>query len=281
MKLRNFITTLAKAKYGPSSIHVFNRNDDPDGLREFNCELAEGPSKFNLRYGWWLNNQRYLRVSLGRNGEESDAGIDLNLLGLHWFLRMSHPKLKWLRIDNDYYPRHTEFNIGYVGILSWKLDLPDYISLSKKSKWRDFSLSKHNILGYCDNTKVTIEEGSAVIPMPEGDYPASWTKNLYRKRYRRWPGTLLNKWEDIKFRASDPSISFDMDKEIPVWGKGESAWSCGMDGFHGVSLPWLESLNDATYRVAQNIMAERNRTGFFELPCPMGAMDAQKYLKGE
>lgn len=82
---------------------------------------------------------------------------------------------------------------------------------------------RDRILGRLDCTTTTGEPRPTIVPMPEGNYPATVTKEERIWQRKRWPFSYK--------RRVDYSI--DIPTGIPVPGKGENSWDCDDDGIYG------------------------------------------------
>ncbi len=92
------------------------------------------------------------------------------------------------------------------------------------SRWRRFNLDfKRLLMGGMKCDTVEGETVDAVVPMPEGSYPAKITKET-----RTWRRTRVPWWRKVRV---DYNISID--GGIPFMGKGENSWDCGDDGLWG------------------------------------------------
>ncbi len=95
------------------------------------------------------------------------------------------------------------------------------------------------------------------IPMPEGDYPATYVR-----------GPL---WWNITIPGG-----------IACPGKAEDAHNTGMDGTWGadVAASSAATIEAACRQVATSIILEREQVGGFELPFPMTVGQAEKLTTG-
>jgi hypothetical protein len=70
---------------------------------------------------------------------------------------------------------------------------------------------------------------NVLIPMPERSYPARIRLHEDSWKRPRWP------WARYLRRASIDFI--EEGGNVPVPGKGENAWDCGIDGIYGMTCP--------------------------------------------
>ena len=222
---------------------------------------------FTLEFSW--RSAFGWGIKFGRNGEESDIGLDVfaGKLGSLW-LRAKAPWLKWARVSNDaptperYFPRHTGIQIGNVYWVSLWLDSPDGHSSKRKRCWE---LSSYDVWGRTRLEKEVLDEGDCLIALPEGAYRATWEQRRLTTSYVRWPGTLreptIKTW-----------VAIDIEGGIPIFGKGESPWNTGMDGLYGTGGRTVE---DAIGNVVSAVMRDRALYGGpHELPRPMTVLEA-------
>lgn len=292
--IRKVIKKLVTVKYGQDNVYVFERDHtDPyeEGLREFNIKEMDELGRrdtFMFKYGWWYRPyDRYIKVDFGRNGEESDIRLNICLLGLHWFSGVSSSKTKKFRVSQDkksrYEPLTTGFSLGYAGsIFAWDFDMPKNSWKSKALKkqegislWRQGSFCARHILGRDKIDTTKFFGGETKVTLPEGDYPATWETNSYKRYYVRWPGKALNPF----IKQPSESISVDVEGGVPVWGKGENSWDCGLDAHFGSTSPAYLSVADATREFANGVIQAREQYGDVEIPRPMSLVEAQAYIK--
>lgn len=201
---------------------------------------------------------------LGRNGGESDLGLSLyaGRVASVW-LRLRAPWTKWARVSeaadpkNWYYARHTGLRVHpHEGcLLAWEWDAYDGRSSRDDPWWRSWSLRWADILGRTKAETIDGETGTTVVPLPEGAYPAVWKREDCVWRYERFPGSLL---DAINGPKRHTSYTLDIPGGIPVEGKGENSWDCGMDGLFGVNGATVE---DAVANAVRSVLRDRQRYG--------------------
>lgn len=98
----------------------------------------------------------------------------------------------------------------------------------------------------CDVT--TGDPLSVVVPMPEGCYRATATKETRAWR-RRWY------WPERRAE----SVTLSLPVGIPFAGKGENSWDCGDDGLYGIGGDTVE---DAIANAVRTVLRSRRRYGF-------------------
>lgn len=201
---------------------------------------------------------------LGRNGCESDLGLNLyaGRLASVW-LRLRSPWTKWARVTEErdpkgwYHPRHTALRfVPHEGCLvSGEWDAHDGHHSRDDPWWRSWSITRTTILGRRSMETIDGETGTTVVPLPEGAYPATWKRREYVSRYVRFPGTLRDR---INGPRRHHTISLDIEGGIPVEGKGENSWDCGMDGVFGTSGATVE---DSVANAVRAVLRDRKRYG--------------------
>jgi len=106
---------------------------------------------------------------------------------------------------------------------------------------------------------MTIYANPTVIPMPEGDYPATWA--------------LRAGWWLIAIPGG-----------IPCPGKAEDMHNTGMDGTWEADVvkdDRTSTIDVAARQVATSIMLERERIGGFSLPFPMTVGQVERLASWE
>lgn len=227
---------------------------------------------------WCLKSERKtLGFQFGRNGQESDIGLDVHVpfIGV-LFLRLRSPLLKWARA-RDYKPRHTGVKINYAGKwVQMLLDKPDNGWSRDQHWWQEMSLTPTTVWGKRKMNKVVEATGETVIPMPEGPYSATWELSRFERFHVRWPGT----WKDWISPMSDVhgTYSIEIKTGIPVQGKGTQAYNCGMDGVFGVSGPY-RTLEQAIGEVVTSVLTDRRKYGGpHDLPSQMSVSEAETWV---
>lgn len=227
---------------------------------------------YRMSFGWGLQ--------IGRNGSDSDLGLDVyaGRLGSIW-TRFRGPWLKWARVDPEsgdsrwYEARHTGFRFfPHDGcFFSWEVDHGEGWS-SSDPWWRRGSITKHSILGRLRVVTVEGDTGTTVVPTPEGSYPATWAETISTTSYVRFPGTLVDR---IRGPRTHRYISLNIEHGIPVEGKGENSWDCGMDGVFGTSG---STVAEAVGNCVRAVLRYRQRYGGpHNLPRPMTLREAEEY----
>jgi len=236
---------------------------------------VEASAEWNLlgKHGFGVGFQ------LGRNGMESDLGLDVYLsrLGSLW-LRIRAPWTRWARVSQErdpsgwYHARHTGVRL-FPHRGCWarvEIEARDGYSSRTDPWWREMSLTPTLIFGRRRTETIEGDSGVARIPMPEGVYVGTWTEKITVSRHVRPLGT----WRD---RLLGPrrhrSVWLKVDGGIPCEGKGENSWDCGMDGVFGISGATLE---EAVGNMVAAVLRDRERYGGpHDLDRPMTVAEAE------
>lgn len=199
----------------------------------------------------------------GRNGGESDIGLNVYAgpIGSLW-LRLRSPWTKWANLsqdDGEYWYVARNYGLMFLPyggcIVRWEFGALEGHSSRNFPKWRDWNLTMTDVLGRRPCTTEEVEIGVAKVPMPEGNYDATWAKEKRTWRYERWPGKLL---DIIRGPKVNTSVRLDIADGIPFQGKGENSWDCGMDGLFGCGGSTVEA---AVGRAVESVLRSRERYG--------------------
>lgn len=232
---------------------------------------------------WWRTKEwKQLVIDFGRNGEESDVGLDATILPLRIAARYRGPKTKALRVRPGHHPDHRNddrpppdwdksgrlpkmrtwgslhyrIEFGYIGrYFGFAWAGRDHGSSKKDPWWRGFHIGPTQLWGRTRTVTETIESGSTGVPMPEGVYPAEWTLEKRTSSYVRWPGTLRDR---VRGKRTWQSYWIKIPEGIPHEGKGENSWDCGMDGLFGIGG---SSVEDAVANAVRSSLRDRTRYG--------------------
>lgn len=132
---------------------------------------------------------------------------------------------------------HRELTVDYTlpgpivdgwGRFGWRFGCDPHEWNSKTPKWRDGSFYPYEALmrglfGRERCEKATLSTHAVMVPMPEGSYAATVTidERTWTRARIPWPTQVRR------------SASIDIEKGIPVPGKGENSWDCGDDAIFG------------------------------------------------
>lgn len=258
-----------------------HRDGDDDGEWLLHFDIGErtggrvtwlGRSKYDFGFGF----------KLGRNGSESDVGLDLHAgRWAHLWLRFRAPWLKRSRVkqgadDRWYLARHTGLTIhpDRRVYLRWEIDNPSSHWKRSDPWWRSFSFGHHDLFGRTEHVSEEIDTAAPRLQLPEGFYEATATLERATWRHVRWPGTWLDRWRGVQTLTS---WKLDVPSGIPVEGKGENSYDCGMDGKYGISGNF-PTVADACDAMVAAVLRDRGRYGGpHNLPHPMTPGEAEAW----
>jgi hypothetical protein len=126
-------------------------------------------------------------------------------------------------------------------------------------RWQDGALDfKDLILGKPVYSKQLISTSEVLIPMPEGNYPATVEMHLDTWSRPRSP---------IDFKTMRCSV--EIPNGIPFQGKGENSWDCGEDRCFSLTAPAI-SVKEAIEKTRESVMRDRKKNDCGETyPDPM------------
>lgn len=210
-----------------------------------------------------------LRLIVG--GEDRTVGL---LVSLFWRTAIVSVYLPRLRRHVPYEARETGLHLVQNEDTSW-WDMPLSIAF-----WRDDMGSSYGrwqrmlaelpwrgagwhwylhpfrwIVGDADVEYDASSERSepVLVRMPEGDYPAVWTRQRCRWQRPRWFAAAWV-WRH----------SLDIPGGIPLAGKGENGWDCDDDATYGVTMAATdlpETPAETAEKFADRHLADRIRRG--------------------
>lgn len=183
----------------------------------------------------------------GGDGHLFGASFACGLFALwfHW------EPAKWREVKDRSYQLswHGGGIWGQWGTNQWG-DMEDWSSPPWWRRWHfdpmDFLFGRQKYTARDLDTVVT------TVPAPEGAYPASirffestWT----RPRWPWWPLTRRRDRADI-----------ELQKPVPIPGKGENSWDCGEDAIHSLTCP-ASTVGEAVAAVVESYTRTRERHG--------------------
>lgn len=120
-------------------------------------------------------------------------------------------------------------------------------------KWWKFNFTPMDFFfGRSKYSEESVQEGDAVIEMPEGPYKATYKK-------------FISYWKRPRYLFSKQllRISIDIPVGIPHPGKGENSWDCGMDATFGVtmSIKGNETIGEICERLVIDNLKIRRKYG--------------------
>jgi len=200
---------------------------------------------------WCLKSKQYgIGMSISRgDGEKVTFTGSFAPISLHLTFGFPYGSLQW--ITEERCTTSLIFNDWILFINIWN---NDYIWESKKNWWkqRNWSIDFRKIL-FGDRAYYTkeVEKRDAVIPMPEGNYPATVT--MFESTWKR-PRVP---WATRMLRAD---VTIKDNKCIPHPGKGENSWDCGIDGTYRLTCH-AKHVEEAIASMVESVLRSRRKYG--------------------
>ena len=107
---------------------------------------------------------------------------------------------------------------------------------------------KEKLFGKWEYKSELIDKKRVLVPMPEGNYPATVEISNVSRGYKRSKKQLTNNYQ------------IDLDIPIPYEGKGENGWDCGEDGTYSSNMV-ADSLEEAIQKLVDSSLKYRIRYG--------------------
>lgn len=139
---------------------------------------------------------------------------------------------RWLTISFQFYHQET-------------YDSADVRGFKKYIRLQDSILGRNN----CQVE--TLERGKTFVSMPEKVYDATYKIEKRTWHYPRWPF----------YKPTLVGYEIAVEEGVPVMGKGENSWDCGMDYQYSMYTPRVEDINAARREFAMGILKTRQRRG--------------------
>ncbi len=214
----------------------------------------------NTTIQWWLHRDgrpgssvyleiavpcsSWFAVRLRLGGDERELLFSLAFLRLGVWLGFGVPALRGVR------PQEWELST-YEGVVRLELGAdPDSWSRSEPW-WRRWRVEPAEVLfGRMRHSDRVVSHTETSIPMPERAYPCVVTLKDERWQRARLP------WAAKKLRRAHVEI----DKGVPVPGKGENAWDIDDDAIFSSTFP-AETVEQAIAGVVESAMKSRRRYG--------------------
>lgn len=268
----------------PDRWHVMHgRRGDGAPKEEWLAELSGQRCAARVTFLGWSPHNFGWGFQLGRNGDESDIGLDLHAGRFaHTWLRLRAPWLKRLRQTQEQDPEHW-YKARHTGLtihpsdgvyVRWSFEELAHEWHSADPWWRRGSIGHDQLFGRTDCAVETVDEAHPRLQLPEGHYEATATCERRTWTHRRWPGTWLDR---VRPRPEVLAWEIEVAGGIPVEGKGESSWDCGMDATFSSYVP-VPTLSEACERMVTGILERRQRNGGpHNLPHPMTMAEAEAW----
>lgn len=235
-----------------------------------------------LNAEWSLLTKRYAfgfggRFKWGTNGSETtpDIALHLSRLGNVYLSAGGLIPYRWLERHTadgkvDYESREFAIAIDKRGF-RWSIWARVHAWSRSDPWWMNPSWEWERLfLGRWDASTVEGDTGETLVPLPEGTYAARWTEKITTWTYK---GRRLGRLRDAMFGPRTRRY-FDLSIEggIPIEGKGENSWDCGMDGLFGCGGDTIEA---AVGNAVGHVLRGRKRHGGpHDLTRPMTVTEA-------
>lgn len=271
-------------------IFVFNKNAGPDMEKRVG-EYAISVSTLRRRKNGKLSSGFGLGFRVARDSGEDDLLISLYFGKL--FSIWIHLNGPWLRkICKVRSKKYEKFNWEgrvysfdlFGGGGSWFRfewgTLPHHWGKDTPGiEWSSSNLAR-KIYGYKRSVRETIQENIQVaIELPEGVYEGICKEERSRWFYTKPVGKLLNKIHEPRWKTY---WYIDIPGGIPVEGKGENSYDCGMDGLFGLGGGSNSNPLTLADSVVQHVLKDRNEYGGpFDLPTIMTVSEAEEWQKAK
>lgn len=236
--------------------------------------------KRTRRLWLWLNDSDNICFEIGRI-PSWELGFNLELdteditLGLYLFLLNFYISLDFKKIvkflqkhPNHFFkktwekgsPQGSYWEERNVGI---RLDFADktfsgefWTDMNNYPSKRHFYIFLDDLLlGRAKHTLKILDEGEAMIDMPEGGYPTTYKIEARTWKRPRWP-----------FSTKRTNIYFEIPIGIPHEGKGENSWDMGMNATFGIGTEWKGDLHNAVRKIAIRCLEQRQKYGSLSSP---------------
>lgn len=257
------------------------KNEETNQQGEYAVEWSilrrnlNGKLRGGFGFGFWFT----------RNGED-DAELSLYLGPLLSFWIHANNKFlrKHLSISKEKDPKHYYEGRVYGLVFGYASSLFTFkwgaceMGSGQGYPGIDYSSSNlaRKLLGFHHYDTEFVEEGTISIPLPEGSYPATWKRERSRRSYTK----PLGKWIDRIHPQQWHHIStISIEGGIPIEGKGENSYDCGMDGLFSQSGGGNTS-EAMVGAVVEHVLKYRKAYGGpHNLPRPMSVREAEEWQK--
>jgi hypothetical protein len=263
--------------------HIYNLNER-SGWRYKTGQWSvalHGKTRSLSTKGWWKlgkwSGMEYLEIEFAIGGEDNmiQVGVALPYLGRvyagvglprrltkGWIFHRRECTLligyvgSWIELRILFEVLHSDEHMRDTGMASYyrnKRERGEELRYNRVQTWPGWKLRlrpnlKDRVLGKAKYSRVAEDPISVVIPMPEGNYDATATRETATWERSRWP---FSKKVTVRWNVR-PEIG------IPIPGKGENSWDCGDDAIYG-QIGAASSMADAIGRLVSSALGSRAR----------------------
>ncbi len=278
--------------FGREDVYVisgsYDRNDRPDDAPKRLRDWRHGYAKLYTargRLGLEWNALKFrggfgIGATVARLGDQPGVKVSVYAgpVGSLWF-KIRHPLLRPIaEAGRTRGRRYADLVTGLRFFLhpgcyvDWQLEAAEGAWSRSDPWWQRWSLHDRHVWGRIDSTVIEDDPLDATVTLPEGGYPARLTRRAVTRRPTRWPGTWRHRPTTVT------SWQIDVDGGIPVWGKGENSWDCGMDGTFGSCC--YTTADEAVAGLVASVLCDRQRYGGpHDLPRPMTVAEADQWVR--
>lgn len=239
---------------------------------EFTAYASRGQQRGEFLTGWWARRDRKDLELIARvsNGEMAGLKLSVTIPLLGWgAIKVRVPRrlvAPWVLEGRD-----TGLRLGYVGRWVEVMALYEedhmrryYIEqrdrgklgehVSPRALWKGLYVCvkprpADRLFGRQEMTETVLREGTVMVPMPEGEYPATYkeTRMAWQRPRLPWPSRTREQ------------VTLDLEVPIPFPGKGENSWDCEDDAIFSSSGG--RSVPDAVGDLVASVLRRRMQYG--------------------
>lgn len=205
----------------------------------FSAEKRKHHQSIELGFEWSFR----WRQSIGVNFHTNDERAVLNL---HFGFLSLYPSVTNLLTTRNWRDTGIEWHGGYL----WLNFYHDDDGWAKG--WNGLHLAINFadlLLGRKKHSDIVIETVRAVVPMPEGSYPATIT---FHERTAKRPRWFTDRYITANIKPDEP---------IGIPGKGENSWDCDDDALFEMSCG-ASTVPEAIAAMVQSALRTRGKYGW-------------------
>lgn len=188
----------------------------------------------------------HLSLSVGGHETDFSGSAAVPPVALYWHITGLLPR-RW----RLYGQREMKIAVhhGTAWLHVWRDPWGGWSRSDRWWQYRQWSVNFADLLfGRLRCARTVVEEGEAIVPMPEAVYPATYTVEDFVWTRCRWPGAWCRRRD----------YWLNLGAGIPVPGKGENSWDCDENAIGGIGGRTLEH---AVSRAVESALESRRRYG--------------------